>query len=57
MEREEWGRERRGNNRGNAASDFDGMKRNLAEKSLRCPDGKRGMGQRAQGQQQGQCRQ
>ena len=52
LEREEWGRECKGNNRGNADSETDGMKRNAAEKSLRCPDGKRGMGQRAQRQQQ-----
>ena len=53
MEREEWGRERKCNNKGNADSETDGMKRNAAKKSMRCPDEKRGMGPRAQGQQQG----
>jgi hypothetical protein len=53
MKREEWGRERKGNNRGNADSETDGMKRNAAKKSMRCPDEKRGMGQRVQRQQQG----
>jgi hypothetical protein len=51
-EREEWGREHKGNNRGNADNETDGMKRNAAKKSMRCPDEKRGMGQRAQRQQQ-----
>jgi hypothetical protein len=38
---------------GKAASDIDGMKRKLTEKSWRYTDGKRGMGQRLQRQQQG----
>ena len=53
LEREEWGRERKGNSRGNADSEIDGMKRKLTKKSLGYPDGNRGMGQRVQRQQQG----
>ena len=33
LEREEWGRERKGNNRGKAARDIDRMKRKLSDKS------------------------
>jgi hypothetical protein len=53
LERKEWGRERKGNNRGRAASETDGMKRKLTDKSWRYAAGKRGMGQGAQRQQQG----
>jgi hypothetical protein len=57
LEREEWGGERKGNSRGKAASEIDGMKRKLKEKSWRYAAKKRGMGQRAQRQQQGQSSQ
>jgi hypothetical protein len=49
LEREEWGRERKGSDRGNTDSETDGMKRNAAEKSLRCPDGREEWGRERKG--------